>query len=93
MRCVACASCWPSDADRKGRWVDPDPECQGAWARATRSHGSQNAQAVAWEALALFAGVKAHGPGARRSCSDKMAALVNIGKILGAYRKDNEQSG
>ena len=43
------------------------------------------------EARALFAGVKISKDGATILTHDKMAALVNIGKILGAYEKDNKQ--
>lgn len=91
MRCVACASCWPSDADRKGRWVDPDPECQECMGEGNTVPWFADTRKLSPEALALFAGVKLTAQGVTILQHDKMAALVNIGKILGAYEKDNEQ--
>lgn len=91
MRCVACSSCWPSDSDRKGRWVDPDPECSECMGEGNTVPWFADTRKLSPEARALFAGVKLTANGVTILQHDKMAALVNIGKILGAYEKDNEQ--
>ncbi len=91
MRCVACASCWPSDPDRKGRWIDPDPECAECMGEGNTVPWFADTRKLSPEALALFAGVKLTAQGVTILQHDKMTALVNIGKILGAYEKDNEQ--
>jgi len=91
MRCVACGSCWAAEPDRKGRWVDPDPECVECMGEGNSVPWFADTRKLSPEALALFAGVKLTKDGATILQHDKMAALVNIGKILGAYEKDNEQ--
>lgn len=92
MRCVACVSCWGGDsAERKGRWIDPDPECPECMGEGNSVPWFADTRKLSAEALALFAGVKLTASGVTILQHDKMAALVNIGKILGAYEKDNEQ--
>lgn len=91
MRCVACSSCWGENPDRKGRWVDPDPECPECMGEGNSVPWFADTRKLSPEARALFAGVKLTAQGVTILQHDKMAALVNIGKILGAYEKDNEQ--
>lgn len=91
IRCVACTSCWGAEPERKGRWVDPDPECVECMGEGNSVPWFADTRKLSPEALALFAGVKLTKDGATILQHDKMAALVNIGKILGAYEKDNEQ--
>lgn len=90
MRCVACGTCWPGE-ERKGRWIDPDPECADCMGEGNSAPWFADTRKLSPEALALFAGVKLTAAGVTILQHDKMAALVNIGKILGAYEKDNEQ--
>jgi len=91
MRAVACSTCWGGDPTRKGRWVEPDPECQECMGDGHSVPWFSDTRKLSPEARALFAGVKLTKDGATILVHDKMAALVNIGKILGAYEKDNEQ--
>ncbi len=91
IRSVACSNCWGADTERKGRWVDPDPECAECMGEGNSVPWFADTRKLSPEALALFAGVKLTKDGATILQHDKMAALVNIGKILGAYEKDNEQ--
>lgn len=90
MRCVACSTCWPGE-ERKGRWVDPDPECPECMGEGNTVPWFADTRKLSPEALALFAGVKLTNSGVTILQHDKMTALVNIGKILGAYEKDNAQ--
>jgi len=91
MRAVACSDCWPADTSRKGRWVEPDPECATCMGEGNSVPWFSDTRKLSPEARALFAGVKLTKDGATILTHDKMAALVNIGKILGAYEKDNKQ--
>lgn len=92
MRAVACSDCWPKDpGSRKGRWVDPDPECGTCMGEGNSVPWFNDTRKLSPDARALFAGVKLTKDGATILTHDKMAALVNIGKILGAYEKDNKQ--
>ena len=91
MRAVACPACWPGDTANRGRWTDPDPECSDCMGEGDSIPWFADTRKLSPEARALFAGVKITKDGATILTHDKMAALVNIGKILGAYEKDNEQ--
>lgn len=91
VRAVACQHCWGADPERKGRWVEPDPECSTCMGEGNSVPWFSDTRKLSPEARALFAGVKITKDGATILTHDKMAALVNIGKILGAYEKDNEQ--
>jgi len=91
IRAVACTDCWPTDTERKGQWVEPDPECSTCMGEGNSVPWFSDTRKLSPEARALFAGVKLTKDGATILTHDKMAALVNIGKILGAYEKDNDQ--
>lgn len=91
MRAVACGKCWGDERETLGRWAEPDPECSDCMGEGNSVPWFSDTRKLSPEARALFAGVKISKDGATILTHDKMAALVNIGKILGAYEKDNKQ--
>lgn len=92
MRAVACSNCWGGEKrETLGRWAEPDPECPDCMGEGNSVPWFSDTRKLSPEARALFAGVKLTKDGATILTHDKMAALVNIGKILGAYEKDNDQ--
>jgi len=105
VRHVACPRCWPNErqeaAEMNGgeqkaeriAWTEPDPAC-------THCHGE--GQPVPWladtrklspQARALFAGVKVTRDGVQILQHDQLAALVQAGKVIGAFELDNTQKG
>ena len=91
MRAVACGNCWGAERETLGRWAEPDPDCPDCMGEGNSVPWFSDTRKLSPEARALFAGVKISKDGATILTHDKMAALVNIGKILGAYEKDNKQ--
>ena len=91
MRAVACGNCWGAEREDLGRWAEPDPECSDCMGEGNSVPWFSDTRKLSPEARALFAGVKITKDGATILTHDKMAALVNIAKIMGAYEKDNKQ--
>lgn len=91
LRAVACGNCWGDQRETLGRWAEPDPECNDCMGEGNAVPWFSDTRKLSPEARALFAGVKLTKDGVTILTHDKTVALVNIGKILGAYEKDNAQ--
>lgn len=92
MRAVACKTCWPgSDPSAAPVYTDPDPECAQCMGEGHVVPWIADTRKLSPAARALYAGVQQTQHGIRILTHDKVAALVNIGKIIGAFEEDNSQ--
>lgn len=90
MRAVACAKCW-GGAENRGRWTEPDPECEDCLGDGHAVPWIADTRKLSREARALYAGIHQTKEGIKILMHDKVAALVNAGKIIGAFELDNKQ--
>lgn len=90
MRAVACALCW-GGAEHNGRWTEPDPECEACLGDGHAALWIADTRKLSPDAKALYAGVHQTKDGIKILMHDKVAALVNAGKIIGAFELDNRQ--
>lgn len=90
MRAVACSACWGS-APRTNQWTDPDPDCEACNGEGHAVPWIADTRRLSPEARALYAGIHQTKDGIKVLMHDKVAALVNAGKIIGAFKEDNEQ--
>lgn len=90
MRHIACETCYGGQRG-EAMYVDADPECMRCAGEGVAIPWIADTRKLSPAARALFAGVKQTKDGVQLLMHDKMAALVNVGKILGVYERDNEQ--
>jgi phage terminase small subunit len=90
MRAVACASCWGGQ-ERSRQWTEPDPECQSCHGEGNARLWIADTRKLSPAGRALYAGIHQTKGGIKVLMHDKVAALVNAGKIIGAFEADNSQ--
>lgn len=92
MRHLACGHCWSGNRG-SAMYVDPDPECESCSGEGVAVPWIADTRRLSPAGRALFAGVKQTKDGVQVLMHDKVAALVNIAKIIGAFEEDNRQKG
>lgn len=92
MRHLACGHCWNGNRG-PAMYVDPDPECESCSGEGVAMPWIADTRRLSPAARALFAGIKQTKDGVQVLMHDKVAALVNVAKIIGAFEEDNRQKG
>lgn len=90
MRAVACEKCWGA-TEHRGRWTEPDPDCEDCLGEGYAVPWIADTRKLSPDARALYAGIQQTKEGVKVLMHDKIAALVNAGKIIGAFELDNRQ--
>lgn len=90
MRAVACSSCWAGEV-KGGHWVEPDPDCAECMGEGHTVPWIADTRKLSPEARALYAGIQQTKEGIKVLMHDKVAALTQAGRIIGAFERDNEQ--
>lgn len=92
LRQSACGHCFGGNRGA-AMYVDPDPDCESCGGDGITVPWYADTRRLSPAGRALFAGIKQTKDGVQVLMHDKMAALTNIAKIIGAFEEDNRQKG
>lgn len=90
LRQVACGHCYRGQRGN-AMYVDPDPECEACMGDGVSIPWYADTRRLSPGAKALFAGIKQTKDGVQVLMHNRVEALVNAAKIVGAFKADNEQ--
>lgn len=105
VRQVACKNCFAGEVPKAkpldgledplegtpNIWTEPDPHCETCNGEGVPRMYLADTRKLSPQARALFAGVKTTRDGVQIVTHNQLEALVNAGKIIGAYELDNAQ--